>query len=396
MMQITKVIDSLAYGGAEHSLVALVPYLIEAGASISIVCLYERDSNLVDRALQSGATVVTAPEGSVLTQARWLRARLRANLPDVIHTTLARSDLVGRIASIGSGIPVLTSLVSVKDDATRARTSGVPRWKLQGARVIDRATGRWWTDHFHAVSEAVLVNAQQRLGITPERITVVPRGRDPKVFRPSDAGTRRSTRAGLGIPTGHEFILHVGRQEPAKGLVHLVDAFAEVHRRRPKSTLVLAGPPGATTPAIRERIDRHRLAGSVKLVGCRSDIPQLLGAADVLVLPSLWEGLPNAVIEAMATATPVVASDIDAVRNTVEPGRSALLATPGEAQALARQVLRLLADSDLRLRLGERGREVFLQRYTIQTVATQMLELYEHVSKSQGCRLARLETVDEE
>jgi glycosyltransferase involved in cell wall biosynthesis len=394
-MRLTYVIDSLAYGGAEHSLVALLPRLVDLGMDITVVCLFAREDDLADAAEAAGATVNFAPPTSILSQVRWLRKRLRADSPAVVHTTLWRSDLVGRLAAAGLEMPVVTSLVSAQDDAVRAAESGIPRWKLRITHLIERITGRWLTNHYHVVSDAVGENARERLGIAPERMTVVPRGRDSLTFKPPSEDARRDARSQFGILAGQQVVLHVGRQEPAKGLSYLIEAFALVVREAPHTILLLAGAPGSSTDDARTLVARLGLAEQVRFLGRRSDINRLLGAADVLVLPSIWEGLPNVVIEAMATGTAVVASDIQAVRNTVEPGGSALLAPPADPACLARQLLAILHNDDLRSRLGSRGRSIFLERFSVEQVADQMLALYTALSTRPAVGFRRNRTSQE-
>ena len=114
----------------------------------------------------------------------------------------------------------------------------------------------------------------------------------------------------------------------------------------------------------------------VRFLGHRSDVPELLAAADLFVFPSLFEGLPGAVIEAMALALPVVAADIPAVREVVEPGGSAVLVPTRDSAALAEALGSLLEDAERRESFGRRGREIFEERFTLAQSAEKMISFY--------------------
>ena len=379
-LRLLYVIDSLGHGGAEQSLVEMLPGYRERGVSTIIITLVARDTELVRRAEAAGAHVVQAPVAHMAAQAIWLHSAITSLRPQLVHTTLFRADLVGRTASVGTGVPVLTSLVNTQYDPERRRESAIPGWKLRVALELERSSARFCTDHFHVNSEAVRVSAAEQLGIRDGSMTVIPRGRDPNRFSPATEPSRRHTRDELGLRPNVQLVLNVGRQEPQKAQRYLVEAFCQVVAQRPQSRLVIAGAAGSASASLRKRIAELGLDQHVMLLGRRDDVPQLLGAADVFVLPSLWEGLPNVVIEAMATGLPVVASDIPPVREAVDADRSAILVAPRDPHALANGLLRVLADPDLCGQLGQRGREVFLERFTIGPVADQMVQLYRRLA----------------
>jgi len=375
-LRLLYVIDSLGHGGAEQSLVAMLPEYRARGVATVIVTLVARDTNLIKRAEAAGARVVQAPATHVPAQAIWLRRAIGRLHPSLVHTTLFRADLVARMAGLGTGVPVLTSVVNTQYEPQRLRESAIPGWKLRMAQEIERWGGRIGTDHFHVNSEAVRTFAVDHLSVPPSAITVVPRGRDPERYQPPSEGRRSTVRARLGVRPGEPLLLTVGRQEPQKGQHYLIDAFGQVLATEPHAKLALVGGPGAASDALRARIEGLGLSERIMLLGRRDDVPDLLAAADLFVLSSLWEGLPNVVIEAMATGLPVVATDIAPVREAVDAGRSAVLAAPADPEDLARAMIEVLADPARRVAMGRRGREVFLERFTIGPVADSMVALY--------------------
>jgi hypothetical protein len=184
-VRLLYVIDSLGHGGAEKSLVEMLPEYRRLGVDTTVVCLVDRDTELVTTAREAGAEVAVAPPVGVLRQAFWVRRQIRRRRPDIVHTTLFRADLVGRLSAFGMPTPLLTSLVNTQYEPDRVVESGIAAWKLWVARELERWTGRFATDHFHVNSLAVLRSAESRLGIPERKMTVIPRGRNPQCFSPS-------------------------------------------------------------------------------------------------------------------------------------------------------------------------------------------------------------------
>lgn len=381
-MKVLHVIDSLAVGGAERSLVEILPYYRERGIRSEIVCLDERSTQLADQVRGAGVSLMYLRATTLGGRVAELRRVMRACEPELVHTTLFTANIVGRLsrATLRSP-PLLTSLVSTPYEPARRAESGVPAWKFTLVRQIDQWGGAWFTDHFHANSQAVSAAAQSRLKIPPHRITVVPRGRSARRFSPSSRSMRVQTRNRLGLDKNELVLISVGRHEPQKGYRHLLEAMRTISAAQQRVTLLLVGKDGAASPVLHRLHDRLELGGQVRFLGHRDDVPQLMGCADALVLPSLIEGCPNVAIEAMGVGIPVVASDIAAIREVLGAPPTGLLVPPGDPAALARALRILCADSALRDRLGTAGRRRFLKRFTIEPVADRMTALYHQLAK---------------
>jgi glycosyltransferase involved in cell wall biosynthesis len=252
--------------------------------------------------------------------------------------------------------------------------------------MIDSWTGRHLTAHFHAVSRAVKESAVRDLGIPADRITVIERGRDPARLRVADPVRRERARRRLGLSERDEVLVTVGRQEFQKGQRYLIEAMAELSGIRPNMVLVIVGRRGHASEEL-ERVWREtELGDRIRFLGFTEDVPEILAAADLFVFPSLYEGLPGAVIEAMASGLPIVASDIDATREVLEPGRNALLVPPASASHLAGGILRLLCEGETRRRFGSRSRAIFEERFTLQGSVLRMAALYERVLQGKNGR----------
>jgi glycosyltransferase involved in cell wall biosynthesis len=187
---------------------------------------------------------------------------------------------------------------------------------------------------------------------------------------------RQKTREVLGISLQAQLLLSVGRLTDQKGHIYLVDAMPYVLSHFPDALVLLAGD-GSTRQGLEERVRELGIGGAVRFLGTRSDIPALLAAADLFVLPSISEGMPNALLEAMGMGVPVVAFFLGCVEEIVTHGETGYLVFPGDARALGEAIVSLLENLDLRMRLGKAGRELVEKKYTLE----QMCESYERIFK---------------
>jgi glycosyltransferase involved in cell wall biosynthesis len=144
--------------------------------------------------------------------------------------------------------------------------------------------------------------------------------------------------------------------------------------------LLVVGRKGRASEELEQLQTTLGISDRVRFLGHREDVPDLLAAADVFVFPSLWEGLGGALIEAMALGLPIVASNLDAIREVVDVKRNALLVRPGFPQELAEAILELMDDPRVRQAFGARSREIFENRFTVDRSARSMIELYKRVA----------------
>jgi glycosyltransferase involved in cell wall biosynthesis len=170
----------------------------------------------------------------------------------------------------------------------------------------------------------------------------------------------------------------VARLSEPKGHIHMIDAMPDVLARFPDARLLLLGD-GELRGSLMNRVQALGLADSVLFLGVRPDVPAVLALADVFVFPSLWEGTSLALLEAMGSARPIVASYIDGNRHLLTDGRDCLLVPPGQPGPLCAAVIRLLEDRGLAADLGARARRVALERFDIRV----MLAAYERLWMAQ-------------
>jgi glycosyltransferase involved in cell wall biosynthesis len=376
-------INSLIPGGAERSLVDLLHPMASEGITPIILCLADKEIGFKGEVEEMGFDLRFTNATGLLGRVREVRSMIRQECPDLLHTTLFDADVVGRLAAIGTGVRVMTTLANTTyDDVRVAGDVNLSPTKVMVARGIDGFTARHFTTHFHAVSEAAKESAVTHLGISEGRVTVVHRGRDSIGLGRRTQQRTAEARARLGLEPGAEVILTVGRHEYQKGHLHLLAAFEIVAQSRPDARLVIAGREGNATADLHARAAELGLLDKVQFLGHRSDVPELMAAADVFAFPSLWEGLGGVLIEALALEIPIICSNLPATREVVGgDGTSGLLVPPGDESALARNLEKLLDDEQERRRVTSRSRERFEERFLLADRSHELLALMESVAR---------------
>jgi glycosyltransferase involved in cell wall biosynthesis len=375
-MRVLYVIDSLVPGGAESSLAALARLYPARGVELEVAYLHDRPG--LHEALEGAGARLTSLAGPGGRRG-WVRratALVRQRRPDLVHTTLFEADLVGRVAAAAARVPVVSSLVTVGYGRAERQEPGIRRSRLLGAQLADIATARL-VRRFHAVSHHVADVMAPRLLVPRSRVDVVPRGRDPETL-----GTRspeRATRAKamLGPASGSPLLLAVARQEYPKGLDVLLRALPAVRAEYPAVHAVVAGREGHHTADLHVLADQLHLKGAVTFLGSRSDVADLLCAADVFVLPTRREGFPGAVLEAMALEAPIVATAIPSVSEAVVAGEHALLVPPDDAGALAAAIVAVVASPEAARQRALAARSRFEECFTIERAADGMVRFYD-------------------
>ena len=287
------------------------------------------------------------------------------------------ADLSGRLAAVLARVPVVSTLAASAYDEDHLDDPALRRWKVRLAQVADASTAQQVT-RFHAVASHVADDMARRLWVPRGRNRRGPEGKGPQesLARPVRRAVRTSE-VSLGIGTVERVVLGVARHEHKKGLDVLIRAMPAVLRRTPSARLVIAGREGTTTGRLTRLVRELGIEGQVMLLGHRADVPDLLCAADVFILPSRSEGSPGALLEAMALGVPIVATDIPPVWELVGRNRLARLLEPGDHEGLAEAISALLADPAESREMGEAGRARFFEHFTIDRVAAQMIEFYE-------------------
>lgn len=224
--------------------------------------------------------------------------------------------------------------------------------------------------HRHvAVSRFVAARLRDRFHVREEKIVVI-----PNAASITPRGTHPVPRTELARDAAAPIVLTIARLDAQKGIAHLLDAAAAV----PEASFAIAGD-GPDRGELHARAAALGLGERVRFLGHRRDVPALLAAADLFVLPSLYEGLPLSVLEAMAAGVPVVATAIGGTDEVVCDGETGTLVPPGDPQALAAAIRRTLADRDAAIHLAARARSFVEQEYSVETMVASVSRLYEQL-----------------
>jgi glycosyltransferase involved in cell wall biosynthesis len=237
---------------------------------------------------------------------------------------------------------------------------------------LARRLGANGIGRYIAVSEGVASRLRGEMGVPSGRIRVVRNAVPVALFdRPADAALRRSL---LGGAEGRALVLTVARLDPQKGLPHLLEAAAEV----PEAVFLLAGE-GAERAALEAQAARLGLGERLRFLGHRDDIPALLSACDLFVLPSLFEGFPLAVLEASAAGKPVVATAVEGTREAVRHGETGILVPPAAPSALAGAIRDLLSDAPRAARIATAAKARAQREFGPEAMARQVHEIYDEL-----------------
>ncbi len=214
-----------------------------------------------------------------------------------------------------------------------------------------RLTNSRFSSIMVAVSSQVRDYAIRQEKANEKRLIVIQNGIEPIV---KEFKNREDMRKQVGVPADGLLLLTVGRLTVQKGHTVLLDAIAKMAPRYPQARFAFAGD-GLLRHSLEEQAARLGIADRVFFLGLREDVTSLLFAADIFVQPSLWEGLSLALLEALFSGLPVVASRVEGVVDVVEDQKSALLVAPGDAEPLAAAMARMIEDGALRQRIARAG-----------------------------------------
>ena len=356
-------ITSLAYGGAEIQVKDLSLRLQQRGWDVGVVSMCPPEA-LVDELKQGGVFVesLDMPRGrpdprGVLK----LGQLIRQHRSQIIHSHMVHANLLARVTHpLVPGRIWLCTAHNI-DEGGRSRELAY--------RLTDPLC-----DLTTQVSKAGL-ERYVAIGAAPRRkIIVMPNGVDAQRFHP-DAAIRARLRDSMHLD-GHFVWLSIGRLEESKDYPTLLRAFALVVKDYPQSRLLIAGQ-GDLRPLLENLQRELGLEGSIEFLGVRKDVPDLMNVADGFVISSAWEGLPMVLLEAAATALPLVATDVGGVSEIVIDGKNGFLRPSQDAAALAEAMMQVMSLSpSQQMAMGRASRELIETTYELDGVVTKWETLY--------------------
>lgn len=361
--------NSRSRGGAEQHLVSLIGGLDRRAFQPILACPPALEEQ-IRMDLGPGVEIVPIElERPSDFRAAWSLARLvRSRRIDILHSHLFCSSVlaspIGRLASV----PAVVETPHVSE-----------RWRrgwLKGRFVADRLVGRM-VDVFVAVSQANARYLAGQKGLPPKKIRVIPNGIDPGRFvacqRPP-ASMRRS----LGIQENDPALVCVARLEPQKGHAVLLDAMLRIRAEVPRARLIIVGE-GSLRHSLERSSRTLGLGDAVRFTGQQANVADWLALAQVAVLPSLYEGLPLAALEALAAEKPLVATAVDGTPEVVLHNRTGLTVPPGDPASLAAAILRMLRDPARAQAMARAGRKLVTKHFTLQRQVRDTENLYREI-----------------
>ena len=350
--KILYIITSTTRGGAEYTLLKLIKGLDRSRCVPVCVVSLKKSGQVAEEIAETGVPVESLAMGLPLPgHAAQLAGIIRKYKPDIVHAFLYRAIQFARLAVKNSGAKLVTS------------PRGNYRIRSCPARLFDRLTK---TQDELVICESVATRdfLVANMGYALRQAIMIRNGVDTDHWQFS-ARLRGEKRALLGLEENSLLLVSAGRLDELKGHKYLVEALSLCRKTGLKATLAIVGG-GPLREELERQIAELGIAGFVQLPGEQEDLLPWLCAADIFALPSICEGTPNALLEAMSVGLPCVASNVDGIGEVASDGGDALLVAPKNPPALAQALSRLACDPALRGRLGSAARAKAMASFSLQ------------------------------
>ncbi len=392
---VMQVVRNLEIGGGQEVVRTLALNLTELGAE-TIVCAFE-DGPLREQITQEGIQVILLPERTVsilafpsfLRELKAIQSALR-NVIDEYNINVIQTHLL-RILNI----PVMFLM--------RYKPNLLVYWTFQNARFSlreDHLSSKKWLlkpkrwvyrllylkaaeriSGYIAVSREVKQALVTEIGSIGDKVTVIFNSVDIRRYHPD--ADKKVIREQLGFDKQARIISVVATFKEQKGHRFLIDAASELVKRYPDLLILFIGD-GGLRGDLKRQTEEQKLVNHIQFLGTRQDIPDLLAASDLFVLPSLWEGLPMALVEAMASGLPIVATDVSGSRQAIQSGETGILVPPGDADELVEAITNLLTNPDIGTKMGVAARLSAEQEFSSRKQALDHIALYQQSFDQNG------------
>jgi glycosyltransferase involved in cell wall biosynthesis len=358
-LSVVGVDPELGFGGGETQVLGLTLALVADGQRAELIC--DPAGRLWEQAAATGIKChpIRIRNAIDLAAGVKLRAILKRERYEVVHFHTSRAHSMAPFARGFGSTLVVTRRMDYRPN------------RVFAPYLYNRAV-----DGVVAISGGV-ADSLAAAGVDRQRITVVNSGVNCEHFRPPTIQERADARDALGISDGELLISAVGALEQRKGHRYLIEAIGALVRKENlvKVRCLIAGQ-GAIGPLLQNEVALLRRADRIKLIGRIDDPRELLWASDIFTMPSLKEGLGVAALEAMASALPVIASDVGGLREVVVPERTGIIVPPANTDAIASAIKRLAESAELRAQMGAAARARAVENYSMEQMAARTLALY--------------------
>lgn len=308
-----------------------------------------------------------------------LKRLFRAGRYDIVHTHSSKAGVLGRLAARAAGVPIV--IHTAHGWGFHDGQSAITRQLFVACECIAAR----WTDTIVAVSEATARKGLAAGIGRPDQYAVIRSGIDPRPYQaPADVPALKRK---LNLDPARPVILMPACLKPQKSPLDFIDVAAKVKASVPSAQFVLAGD-GELRPAVEEAIRRLNLHDTVRLLGWRSDVADLLRVSELLVLTSRWEGLPRVFLEAMAAGVPVVATGVDGAPEAIADGVTGYLVSPGDTGEMDRRISELLLNPEKQSAFQSAARLAWREEYDIREMVRRIDRLYQEHQIRISCKTA--------
>ncbi|MCP4252516.1 MAG: glycosyltransferase family 4 protein [Candidatus Scalindua sp.] len=369
------VIDNLEFGGGERVFSQLINRLSAERYKIMVACL--PTGVFVEKIEGSGAMIkpVDMRNRSNFKIILQLIGLMKEQKIDIVHSQGARADFFARIAARLAKVPIVFSTVPMTVEGFDVN----PIKKLIYI-LLNRFSERF-VDRFMVVSDALKKMMIEKHRIEPHRVVKIYNGIEVDDFCLADdeiVRRRKEFREESGLKEDTPVIGAIGRLVWQKGFEHFIEAIPEVLKEFKEARFLIVGE-GILENTLKMASKKLEINNKIRFIGFRNDIKDILATIDILVMPSLLEGLPMILLEAMAMGKPIVATDIDGINEVLENGKTALLVPPKAPEALSEAIVNLLTHRDQAHQMGIDARRVVEERFGVDTMVERVEVVYEEL-----------------
>lgn len=367
---VTHLITDLITAGAETALYRLLLNTDRSKYEPVVIALRNADGEIANKISSLDIRIVDLKMLPLwrIEKLYLLYRELRRLRPTILHCWLIHPNIIGRAFGRIARVPVIIG--------TRRSERNVDRFAAWLNSCLVN-----WSNCVIAVSENARVAELRETRVNPMQVITVPNGIDTRIFNDNRSlRSRHVIRTQLGISEKNILIGSVGRLAEAKGHVDLLRAFQIVTKEFPQTRLVIAGA-GILLSELAQLSISLGIEDKIQFCGVRSDIPEFLHAIDLFAFPSHWEGMPNALMEAMASGVPIVATNISAIPELVDHNVHGLLVPANAPNDLASAISTLLNDANLCKRMGTAAQMRIQKEFTIENTAQKTMSVYEECVK---------------
>ncbi|WP_073344468.1 glycosyltransferase family 4 protein [Caldanaerobius fijiensis] len=366
-MKIVHIVRTSRGGMLSHVKI-LLSWLVENGHDVSLIGDFDNDTrNWFQRKGIKVYDIVFNNDSnifSLLGSAAKIASILKKERPELVHMHGYIASIVGRLACIVNRLqPTVVTIHNYMPD-----NHVVKKFFVVMEKVLSR-----WTSVYIAVADALKAYVINQVGIHESKILTIYNGIP---YREYEAGVY-----GQSVPKYVKRVISIARLIPQKGVEYFIRVADDILNMRDNVEFLILGD-GPQRDHLESLIKELNRADRIKLLGHRDDVNALLDSSDVFVLPSFSEGMPVSIIEAMRAGKPIVATDVGGIPEEVTDGVNGLLVKPGDAEGLKRAILRFLDDPQYARRCGEKGFELYCNKFSAEKMCLKTQDVYMQLKKA--------------